>query len=204
MTAPIVFLGDSITQQWDHYLPGTFADGRLVNRGVGGETTRMMAQRLRSEMEDTGAKGLHLMGGLNDIAQNEGLITVDAIQATLAAMIAAARELGARVWVASLTPADRFPWNRAVAPGPAIAAINAWLAASADALGATFIDYHPVLATAAGGLQDRYGTDGVHLSRQGYEAIEPLMRTHLSPGETRPPIPSVSRPLARFWSRLGR
>lgn len=186
MTSPVVFVGDSITHQWGHYLPGTFDDGRFVNRGIGGETTRMIALRLRSEVETTKARGLHLMAGLNDIARNEGFVPADAIKANLASMIATARELRLAVWVGSLTPADAFPWNRGVSPGPMIAEINAWLASSAGALGAIYIDYHAVLSTPSGSLQARYSADGVHLTRAGYQAMEPLMLAHLRPAEPAP------------------
>ncbi len=87
-----------------------------------------------------------------------------------------------------------------------IAAVNAWLRDHAHEHGATFIDYHAVLATETGGLRARYGTDGLHLSLAGYEAIEPLMLSALGrvrrrhpgrPYSTRARRPPLHRPSRR-------
>ena len=56
-----------------------------------------------------------------------------------------------------------------------IATVYGWLRAHAHEHGATFIDYHAVLATDSGALRKAYTTDGLHLSPAGYRAIEPLM-----------------------------
>ena len=73
-----------------------------------------------------------------------------------------------------------------------IAAVNAWLRDHAHRHGATFIDYHAVLATESGALRDAYGTDGLHLSPAGYAAIEPLMLSALGRIPRPKPAPAAS------------
>lgn len=181
MVAPIVFIGDSITEAWGFHRAETFAAHDLVPRGGSGQTARWITMRFRRDLEETGARGVHLLCGVNDIGRNEGLfVPADEIARTLAGMLDEARAMGVTAWVGSIMPAARIPWNPAVPDAPAmIAAVNAWLREHAHEHGATFIDYHAVLADGSGALRRAYTTDGLHLSPAGYKAIEPLMLSAL-------------------------
>ena len=199
--APVAFVGDSITEQWGFHRAGVFAAHGLINRGTSGQTARWIAARFRGHLEVTGARGVHLLCGVNDIARNEGaFVPVEEIVRTLAGMLDEARAMGVTAWVGSLTPAGHIPWNPSVRDAPAmIAGVNAWLRAHAAGHGATFIDYHAVLTDGAGGLRRRYGTDGLHLSVAGYAAIEPLMLGAL--GRAAPPHDSAPTGTVRGWIR---
>ena len=188
MVAPIVFIGDSITELWGFHRAETFAAHGLIPRGGSGQTARWITMRFRRDLEETGARGVHLLCGINDIGRNEGFfVPAEEIGNTLAAMLDAARAMGVTAWVGSIMPAARIPWNPEVTDAPAmIAAVNAWLRAHAAEHGATFIDYHSVLADETGALRTAYGTDGLHLSAEGYAAIEPLMLQALG----RVPVPA--------------
>lgn len=181
MVAPIVFIGDSITEAWGFHRAETFAAHDLVPRGGSGQTARWITMRFRRDLEETGARGVHLLCGVNDIGRNEGLfVPADEIARTLAGMLDEARAMGVSAWVGSIMPAARIPWNPTVPDAPAmIAAVNAWLREHAHEHGATFIDYHAVLADGSGALRRAYTTDGLHLSPAGYKAIEPLMLSAL-------------------------
>ena len=194
MVTPIVFIGDSITEAWGCHRAETFARYGLIARGASGQTARWVAMRFRRDLEETGARGVHLLCGVNDIGRNEGFfVPVEEIGATLAAMLDEARAMGVEAWVGSIMPAACIPWNPEVQDTPAmIAAVNAWLRTHAAEHGARFVDYHSVLADASGGLRPEYGTDGLHLSAAGFAAIEPLMLTAL--GRIQPePSPAIPR-----------
>ncbi|MCJ2073694.1 GDSL-type esterase/lipase family protein [Methylobacterium sp. J-030] len=189
MISPIVFIGDSITEQWGNDRAAVFAAHDLIPRGGSGQTARWITMRFRRDLEETGARGVHLLCGVNDIGRNEGFfVPADGIAQTIAGMLDEARAMGVQAWVGSIMPAARIPWNPVVQDAPAmIAAVNAWLRNHAHEHGATYIDYHSVLADESGGLRRSYGTDGLHLSPAGYRAIEPLMLTALGrtpPGAT--------------------
>jgi lysophospholipase L1-like esterase len=171
---PILFLGDSITELWDLRRPGLFAAHDLICRGVSGETSRQVRARLAPALAETNPAGLHLLCGINDIAQNEGPVEDAAIQDNVAAMLGQARAAGVRVWVGSITPCDR-PFFGFIDARPRIAAMNAWLRDHSGRTGATYLDYHAVLATPSGGLRGEFGEDGLHLSAAGYAAIEPVL-----------------------------
>jgi len=108
-----------------------------------------------------------------------------------------------KAWIGSLTPVDGIPWNPEVRDAPAmIAAVNAWLRDHAHEHGATFIDYHAVLATETGGLRPDYGTDGLHLSPAGYAAIEPLMLRALGRIPDAGPVLTAREPPAETTGSL--
>lgn len=198
VVSPIVFIGDSITEQWGNDRAATFAAHDLIPRGGSGQTARWITMRFRRDLEETGAKGVHLLCGVNDIGRNEGFfVPADEIARTIAGMLDEARAMGVKAWVGSIMPAARIPWNPEVPDAPVmIAAVNAWLRDHADAHGATYIDYHSVLADKYGGLRRAYGTDGLHLSSAGYAAIEPLMLASLgriAPGAAAPAPRSLRR-----------
>ncbi len=197
MVAPIVFIGDSITEQWGNLRAATFAAHHLIPRGGSGQTARWITMRFRRDLEETGAKGVHLLCGVNDIGRNEGFfVPAEEIARTIAGMLDEARAMGVTAWVGSIMPAARIPWNPAVPDAPAmIASVNAWLRDHAQEHGATYIDYHSVLADGSGGLRRSYGTDGLHLSLAGYRAIEPLMLSAL--GRIPPGAAAEAAPVRR-------
>lgn len=202
MREPIVFIGDSITELWGFHRAGTFEAYNLISRGGSGQTARWITMRFRRDLEETRARGVHLLCGVNDIGRNEGFfVPADEIARTLAGMLDEARAVGVKAWIGSIMPAASIPWNPEVRDAPAmIAAVNAWLRDHAHEHGATFIDYHAVLATETGGLRPEYGTDGLHLSPAGYAAIEPLMLAAL--GRIPPPTPGgVGRGAAKVRRR---
>jgi lysophospholipase L1-like esterase len=204
MAEPIVFIGDSITELWGFHRAGTFEAYDLIPRGGSGQTARWITMRFRRDLEETGARGVHLLCGVNDIGRNEGVfVPAEEIARTLAGMLDEARALGVKAWIGSIMPAERIPWNPEVQDAPAmIAAVNTWLRDHAHEHGATFIDYHSVLATETGALRPEYGTDGLHLSPAGYQAIEPLMLAAL--GRIPHPAPATEPVTTRARLRLGR
>ncbi|SDN18721.1 Lysophospholipase L1 [Methylobacterium phyllostachyos] len=201
MVEPIVFIGDSITEQWGFHRAETFAAYGLIPRGGSGQTARWITMRFRRDLEETGARGVHLLCGVNDIGRNEGFfVPADEIARTIAGMLDEARAMGVKAWVGSIMPAARIPWNPEVRDAPAmIMAVNTWLREHAHEHGATYIDYFSILADSSGALRKAYGTDGLHLSRAGYAAIEPLMLSSLGRGPTG--TEAVVTPAPSPWRR---
>ena len=178
---PIVFLGDSLTEAWGHVRADVFRQHGFVNKGVGGETSRQISIRLAQALESTGAQGLHLLCGINDIAENEGPVSDETICENIAAMVAEAKRFDVKVWLASIMPAQVVPWRPDIDPRSRIASLNGWLREHAEGNGCTFIDYHTVLATETDALQAPYSGDGLHLADEGYLAIESTMLAALRP-----------------------
>ncbi len=166
----IVFMGDSITQGWIDKRPAFFTAGR-VDRGIGGQTTPQMLCRMMADVVALEPKVMHLMAGTNDIAGNTGPMTLAQTQDNLLAMVQLARANGITVLIASVPPAANFPWRPGLDVLTPTRAINNWLALIAPAMGATFVDYTPALADAAGAMKPGLASDGVHPTAEGYDAM---------------------------------
>jgi lysophospholipase L1-like esterase len=67
----IVFVGDSITEGW-HTLSGDFADLKIkvVNRGIGGDTTPNLLYRLDYDILTLHPKGMVVLIGTNDLGEH--------------------------------------------------------------------------------------------------------------------------------------
>jgi lysophospholipase L1-like esterase len=171
--ARIVFMGDSITEFW---LPAdrSFFGNGVVNRGIGGQTSPQMVLRFYADVVALRPKAVHIMTGTNDLAGNTGPSTLQDYQNNVMAMTDMARAHGIKVLLASIPPADRFPWKPELMPAKRIIEINAWLKRFAAEEKLTFIDYHSALSTAAGALRPEFGHDGVHPHRGGYAVMKPL------------------------------
>jgi lysophospholipase L1-like esterase len=65
-TGAVVFLGDSITQGWNS-LAKVFPDIKVVNRGIGGDTTRGVLYRLNADVLALKPTAVVLLIGINDI-----------------------------------------------------------------------------------------------------------------------------------------
>ena len=169
----VVFMGDSITDNWQTLDPTMFANG-LVDRGISGQTTPQMLVRFREDVIALHPQAVHIMAGTNDIAGNTGAATLSFVEGNIESMAELARLHGIKVILASTPPAAAFPWSPDRRPAPQIVAFNAWLRDYAARNGFTYLDYHAALADAEGGMKAGLSSDGVHPVAAGYAIMRPL------------------------------
>jgi hypothetical protein len=79
-------------------------------------------------------------------------MTLEMTRDNLRAMTAIAKQHGIKVLLASIPPAAKFPWRPGLDTLEPIAEQNRWLQTFARQSGATWVDYHPLLADAAGAI----------------------------------------------------
>ena len=182
MPVEVVFMGDSITEGWKDKRPGFFTGGR-IDRGISGQTTPQMVLRMMADVVDLKPAAVHIMAGTNDIAANTGPMTPRMTQDNFRMMSDVARAHGIHVLIASIPPAGGFPWRPGLETRRPIAELNAWLRSFASAMGATWVDYHPVLDDGTGAMKPGLASDGVHPTEAGYDAmasvIEPVLERTL-------------------------
>src|SRR3954469_12336791 len=168
----VVFMGDSITENWRNLMPGFFERGH-VGRGISGQTTMQMLVRFRQDVIDLRPRVVQIMAGTNDIAGNTGPATDADIENNIRSMTELAQAHGIRVILASIPPAADFPWHKGLNPGPRIERLNAWLKSYAARSGAIYADYwtatHDGLAFRAD-----LALDGVHPNEAGYAVMAPV------------------------------
>ncbi len=170
----VVFIGDSITQGWFDKHPEFFTGAGFLGRGIGGQVTAQMLVRFWPDVVALKPAAVHILAGINDIAQNAGPYDPAATQANLQAMTVLAQASGIAVILATITPAAEFPWRPGLGPTAKVAALNAWLKTYAAERGATLADYTRVLDDGAGGMKPGLAYDGVHPTREGYAVMEPV------------------------------
>ncbi|HKT09596.1 MAG TPA: SGNH/GDSL hydrolase family protein [Gemmatimonadaceae bacterium] len=170
----VVFMGNSITESWQTLDSGFFAGRSYVNRGISGQTTPQMLVRFRQDVIDLHPAAVVLLGGINDIAENTGPTTLEAIFGNIVSMAELAKASGITVVLCSVLPASDFAWRHGLDPGPKVAALNAMIRHYADANHIVYVDYYPAMVDGRGGLRSELTTDGVHPNLAGYHVMEPI------------------------------
>lgn len=72
----VVFLGDSITQGWGDDFQGDFAELKVANRGISGDTTRGMLLRLDADVLSLQPKAVVMLMGTNDLEEGADAATI--------------------------------------------------------------------------------------------------------------------------------
>lgn len=169
----IVFFGDSITERWLTLRPDFFAGDR-VDRGIGGQTTRQMIARFRSDVIELHPAVVHILAGINDLAGATGPTSLAEIEGNLASMAELARAHKIKVVLSAVLPARALGGRPGYNPAPDIASLNAWLRAYAAREGFGFVDYNTALDDGTHALSFANSADGIHPTAAGYAIMEPL------------------------------
>jgi len=176
----VVFMGNSITELWRTRDSGFFAGRPYVDRGISGQTTPQMLVRFRQDVIDLEPSVVVILGGVNDIAENTGPTTLDAIYGNLVSMVELARANGITVVLCSVLPASHFTWRPGLEPAPKIRALNAKLREYAAAHHVVFVDYYGAMVDGEGGLKAELTSDGVHPTAAGFRVMEPLVESGIA------------------------
>ncbi|MEE3135819.1 MAG: GDSL-type esterase/lipase family protein, partial [Candidatus Neomarinimicrobiota bacterium] len=107
----IVFMGNSITEEWKRFQPEFFSDNKYINRGISGQTTPQMLIRFRPDVIDLRPTAVVILAGINDIAENTGPSTVKMIAGNIISMAELAESNGIKVIISSILPASGFSWR---------------------------------------------------------------------------------------------
>jgi lysophospholipase L1-like esterase len=169
----VVFIGDSITENWVTLDPGLFGQTRL-GRGIAGQTSPQLLVRFWQDVVALKPRVVHIMVGTNDIAGNTGPTTPEAYKNALRAMVSLAQANGIVVILGSIPPADKFGWATQHKPKAWIAGLNSWLKDYSATRGAIYADYFTPLVGPNGELRPEYGPDGVHPNAAGYAVMRPV------------------------------
>ncbi len=159
----VMFLGDSITDccEWQE----VFRTVRIKNRGISGDTTEGVLNRI-DEIVESHPQKLFLMIGINDINQGR---QVDDIFKSYQVILRKLKEQTpeTKVFIQSVLPVNnqKFLNNGA---NDKVVALNAKLKELAKEYSLHYIDLFSSFADDNRELDARYTTDGVHLNGQGY------------------------------------
>jgi lysophospholipase L1-like esterase len=172
----VVFMGDSITEQWKMGAPDLFT-GAVIGRGISGQNTTQMLLRFRQDVLDLDPKVVHIMAGINDINIPSGTTLT---KSNIMSMVDLARSHGITVVLGAITPSNHFWLFPDLKPGPQIVALNTWLKDYARRQGVIYVDYYTPLADRSQGLRADLGNEGLHPNRNGYRLMTPLAKAAIA------------------------
>ena len=173
----VVFMGNSITEDWLKIRPEFFDNKDYINRGISGQTTPQMLLRFRQDVVDLNPKVVVILAGTNDIAGNSGYISLEAIISTIKSMAEIANANEIKVIISSILPAIDYPWKPGLDPASKIITINKALKAFSEENNFIYLDYYAAMVDDKGGLKvPEYTTanDLVHPNKAGYLVMEKL------------------------------
>jgi lysophospholipase L1-like esterase len=165
----IVMIGSSLIDraEWNELFPDTF----IVNRGIGGDTTKGVLNRMES-IFSTNAKKAFIMIGLNDLAKN---ISVDEICNNYKKIVSQLRQHGIRPYIQSvLLVGDKFA-NR----NKNIVKLNLKLKELSEEENIVFIDLNKVLFGNGTQRESFLSEDGIHLTGEGYSVWKNSIKKYI-------------------------
>ena len=171
----VVFMGNSITENWAYYHPNFFSDNNFCGRGISGPTSSQMLVRFTSDVVELHPKAVVIMAGTNDVAHNDFYVEPKKVVENIIAMCNLAKANGIVPIISSIPPCSEFPWRKEILnPGQTIVNINKSLKEYADKNGIIYVDYHAALVDESLGLPKTLSGDGCHPNPDTYFTMEEM------------------------------
>ncbi|MPT30840.1 MAG: acylhydrolase [Chryseobacterium sp.] len=174
-----VLMGDSITEGWFSTDPEFFTKNNFVGRGISGQVTSQMLLRFREDVIKLKPKRVIILAGTNDIAENQGPISLDKVFGNIISMAELAKANNIHVVLCSVLPAYDFPWRKDMQPADKVIALNKMIKDYAQKNNISYIDYHSALKDEKNGLPKEIAEDGIHPNKLGYEKMEAILMKNL-------------------------
>lgn len=170
-----VLFGDSITEMWYIRDSAFFADNGYIGRGISGQTSSELLVRFRQDVIGLNPKVVVILCGINDLAGNNGYISIDDIAGNIFSMCELARHHHIKVVLCSLLPSSHCPWKPSADFITGVSELNARLSAYASANRITYIDYFTAFTDGNKGMKPGLSKDNVHPNLEMYKLMEPMV-----------------------------
>ena len=158
----IIFVGNSITDQCEW--AELFSMPNIINRGIGGDVTEGVLNRL-DEITESKPLKIFLKIGTNDIGRG---IALDSIMTNYDQILSRIQTASPRtaVYVQSVLPVIEGPNQRR--KNTVIQQLNQQIMAAAQRYEYTYIDLYTPFTDQSGQLKNNLSLDGLHLNGNGY------------------------------------
>lgn len=174
-----VFMGDSITDNWLKKDADFFTSNNFAGRGISGQTTSHMLVRFRRDVIDLAPKYVVILAGTNDIAKNNGDITLENVLGNIESMCELAKVHKIKPIICSVLPAAAYRWRKGIKPADEIVKLNGMLYEYAKSKKIPYVDYHSVLKDENNGLPEVHAADGVHPNIDCYKIMEKIILEYI-------------------------
>lgn len=174
----VVFIGDSITDNWK--LDQSFPGKKFINRGIGGQNSAQVLARFRDDALALKPKVVWLLVGTNDIAGDK--TNEESILGNIEEIIRLCQQNNIRLIINSLLPVSDYHQDKdsrfartSRRPPAQILSINKKLEALCAKEKMTYLDIHKLLADSSGLMGTEYADDGLHPNAAGYAVLTPVV-----------------------------
>jgi len=162
----IIFLGNSITDgcEWSEL----FNDLRIKNRGISGDVTGGILDRLTEVVQSKPAK-IFIMIGINDLARGRSVQDITTDYNKIVEEILKASE-HTELYIQSVLPVnpDFDKFQNHTNKNEEVLKINQNLKDLAKNYNVNYIDLHKLFLSEDNKLDQKYTNDGLHLTAEGY------------------------------------
>lgn len=173
----IVFIGDSIIAGWNQY--SFFKENaNYINRGINGQTSLQILHRFQADVIDLKPKVAVVLVGTNDIAENQGFISLEKMQTNFRSMIALAKANSIKLVLCALLPVSEYYWNKKIQPFDKIKIVNSFLRISCNENDIFYTDFYTSLLDDKG-IKSEFSDDAVHPNKAGYYLMAQLLKSTL-------------------------
>ncbi len=174
----VVFMGNSITENWYSMHPNFFTENGYIGRGIGGQTSYQMLLRFYEDVINLKPAAVVINAGTNDVAINNHPYSERRTFQNIVAMATLAKENGIKVILTSVLPAASFAWRPEITDATdKIASLNARIKKYAEKNGYPYVDYYSALVFGENReLNPDLRKDVAHPNEAGYDVMEPLVQ----------------------------
>ena len=179
----IVFIGDSITE--DFMLDEYFPDFSVINRGIFGDTTLGVLDRMNESVYGLTPSKVFILIGTNDLEKtNESPEIIAGRIIKITEKIRAERK-NTKIYIQSVYPVNKTN-NKKIKKteigkrnNEKISEINRLLEKAADGKTVIYIDVYRHLTDEENNLDIKYTIEGLHLNAEGYKKVSQLLLPYL-------------------------
>ncbi|MDE6474132.1 MAG: hypothetical protein K2L70_03450 [Clostridia bacterium] len=166
-----VLIGDSIIEIYNTELFDGVLDTKVYNRGISGDTSDKLLERLEDNALNIAPQTLAVLVGTNDLSRK---ISADTVCDNISKVVDKSKESGVKsIVICSLLPVNKSINAKMVGirNNKDIQRLNVMLKDMCQQKQVEYVDLYPLLADADGNFDKQYTYDGLHPNAQGYAVI---------------------------------
>ncbi|MFV5690196.1 GDSL-type esterase/lipase family protein [Flavobacterium sp. ZT3R25] len=170
----VIFLGNSIFENWKVIDSTWFAEKKYIDRGISGQTTGQTLVRFKKDVINLKPNLVIINGGTNDVAEMTGPYILQNTLNNIISMVDLAKANNIKVVLTSVLPVYNFAWKPEIQPIDKVIKLNNNLKEYALKNNIPYLDYYSPLVDEKKGFKKEFTNDGVHPTLAGYKIMEPL------------------------------
>ncbi|MCI0494337.1 GDSL-type esterase/lipase family protein, partial [candidate division KSB1 bacterium] len=165
----VVFFGSSSVDGWN--LAKDFPTIPLLNRGIGGETSRQMVMRFRQDVLNLKPyAAIIFLGSCNDFWEDKRMPTAET-KSNIIKLARMADRNGIGLALGAISPVNDYLAGKdfiASHPVAAVQELNKWIKNFCETNNYVFVDFYSAVSDSNGKLTSEFTDDGMHCNSEGY------------------------------------